>query len=77
MVQETTKMGTHAHTGNDPSAPEPIPREGAETSSDTAELPSGKEAIDSGVNDGARGSVSSPTVAGSGRAVGSVQAAAL
>jgi hypothetical protein len=71
-------MCPEAQNGNYPAAPEPHPPEGAETSSDPAALPAVEEAIDSGVNDGARGSVSSPTeVAGSGSAVGSVQAAAL
>ena len=43
-----------ADTGNDPTAQEPLPSEGAESSSDPAALPAADKAINSEINEGAR-----------------------
>ncbi len=47
-------MGNMPDTGNDPTAQEPLPSDGAESSSDSAALPAAEKAIDSEINEGAR-----------------------
>ncbi len=49
-----------ADTGNDPAAPEPLPSEGAEISSDPAALPAAEKATASEINEGAREAADEP-----------------
>jgi hypothetical protein len=57
--QETTKMGI-IDTGNNPAAPDPLPPEGTEISTDPAALPAAEEAIDSEINESARVAADAP-----------------